>query len=161
MVETTQEFLDKKIYLPGYMILGSAAYQGNKADFDFNLAEPKLTVMPYYLTPRGVDLCVVQASYAIIENLTEQGRFDFDLSKLREIALDGRIRLVELNQKLRRELRLGETVQGRLNLTKFRYGRMPIAKFDFDIGNKAVHGNLVAVIATERVAQRNQDMLRH
>lgn len=158
---TTFKFLSEKVYLPGYMVLGSEDYEKNNGFFDFNLAEPQVIKLPLgYLTPRGTDLCIVQAAYAFVENLVKEGKIDFDISKLRKIILEGRIKLIELNQKFRRDVGLSEKIQGKFTLTGFRLGRIPIAKFDFDLGNKAVSGDLVSVISPYKAIQINQDMLR-
>jgi len=162
--KTTFEFLEKDVYLPGYMFLDKVDYDRNRGIFDFkNVKEPSVTRGPLatYLTPRGLHILISQATYALAEEMIYEDRLEeLNIETLRELALQGRIKITELYQKFRREIGLSKQIQGKVDLTKLRHGKMPIFKFDFDFGNKAIHGNLVAVIARSPTAQLNQYILK-
>ena len=159
---STFEFLKKQVYLPRYMVLDSAAYNANGAEFKFNLREPKVTRgIVNYFTPRGIHICISQAAYALAEYLVSRGELgSLDIPNLRTIALEGRLKITELFQKFRKEIELPESILGRIGLTRLRLGKTPVFKFDFEFGERAVVGNLVSIIAPKPMPQLNQDILK-
>ncbi len=155
------EFMKTRMYLPGYMSVKTLDYRGDHLDFSFVPVEPQVTILSsQYLTPRGMHICISQAVYAFAEELAERGRLGLDVKELRDVYLKGRLKLVEMLHRMRRELETTSTLPGRLNLTKFRQGSMPVIKMDFDIGDNALCGYLVGVIAPRKVSQTNKDILR-
>jgi len=161
--QTTEQFLENEVYLPGYMLLAGADYDKKGGVFTFNLREPLVLkeTFPSYLTPRGLHICVSQASYALVENMIREEIIeDFDILNFRDIFLQGRVKITELYEKFRKEIGLSKIVQGRFDILQFRMGKFPILKLDFDFENKAIHGNLVSVIAPNPVPQTNSDMIR-
>jgi len=158
----TFEFLEQQVYLPGYMTLDSAAYDANGAEFKFNLREPPVTRgIVNYFTPRGLHICISQAGYALVEHLANKGVLgDLDVKNLREIAFEGRLKITDLFQKFRKEVRLSEPISGRIDITRLRLGKMPVLKLDFEFGKRAITGNLVSIIAPKSMSQLNQDILR-
>jgi len=161
-ISNTFEFLEHQIFLPGYMTLASAIYDNNGAKFKFNLKEPKVTRgIVNYFTPRGLHICVSQGAYALVEYLASKGEFgNLDILNLREIALEGRLKITELFQKFRREVGLSEPIPGRIDITRLRLGKTPVLKVNFEFGAKAVTGNLVSIIAPKPMPQLNQNILR-
>ncbi len=159
---STFEFLKKQIYLPRYMTLVSATYGAKDAEFKFNLREPKVTRgIVNYFTPRGIHICISQAAYALAEHLVNRGELgNLDILNLRTIALEGRLKIIELYQKFRKEIELPDSIPGRIDLTRLRLGKAPVFKFDFEFGARAVTGNLVSIIAPKPMPQLNQDILR-
>lgn len=163
-MKTTTQFLTEEVYLPGWMLITAQDYEGSRGVFGFSVKEPQVTRGPLstYLTPRGVHICISQSSYALFEELVQQGRVsDLDIPTLRQYALQGRLKITELYQKFRREISLLQRIRGRMDLIKSRFGKMPIFKIDFVFENRAIEGNLVAVIAPHPAAQLNQDILRN
>jgi len=149
------------MYLPGYMTILNEDYSKGKAWFDFKPVEPQVTVLSdKYLTPRGTHICLSQSSYCFFEKLIEDGGH-FNPEELHQLGFDGRLKLVEFNQRFRKEVKLSEILQGRLELTKLRWGKMPLLKMDFDLGNKSITGNLVGVIAPNPIPQTNRDILKN
>ena len=161
-MDKTIEWLKNKFYLPGYMTLDKADQINKIGYFSFNLVEPPVARIDlHYLTPRGNHICISQASYWLIEQFIELGKIDIlDVEGLRNLTLVGRLKMVELNQKLRKEIKLDEIIQGKLTLTNFRPGKMPLVKMDFDLGERGVIGNLTAVLAPKPVHQINSDIMR-
>jgi hypothetical protein len=188
---TTTEFLAQKVYLPGYMGITSEDYNKDGATFDFRVKEPLVTRgnIVEYLTPRGLHICISQGSYALVENLIREDEFgEWNIETLRESALEGRVKITELNQKFKREIQiahlreillegrvkitelyqkfgkevgLGKPVQGRFNIERFRPGKMPILKLGFSFGNGAIIGKLTSVIAQKPTPQTNADIMRN
>lgn len=159
----TFEFLADEVYLPGYMLIGKADFDRQGATFDFNVREPPVArgSIVDYLTPRGLHICISQAGYALAENMVREGIIEnIDIHALREVLLEGRVKITELYQKFRREVELSKPVQGRFNVSRFRPGKMPILKLDFDFGNRAIAGNLTSVIAPSPQPQTNKDLVR-
>ncbi len=159
----TFKFLEQEVYLPGYMALASADYSGQGGEFIFNVREPKVVRGDFvnYFTPRGLHICVSQAGYALVENMATLGLLgDIDVKGLREIFLEGRVKITELFQRFRREVGLSEPIQGRFDITRLRLGKMPVLKLDFDFAGRAVTGNLVSMITPKPMLQINQDLLR-
>ncbi len=159
----TFEFLQKEVYLPGYMALTLAEYDSNGANFLFKVKEPKVTRgdFVHYFTPRGLHICVSQAGYALVEYLANQKKLrNIDEQVLRKTMLQGRIRIIELFQKFRKEVELSEPIPGRFDISKIRLGKIPILKLDFDFRDGAVTGNLVSLITPIPTPQLNQDILR-
>jgi len=158
-MKTAKQFLEE-MYLPGYMTILSEGYGGNKAWFDFMPVEPQVTVLSdRYLSPRGTHICLSQSSYCFFERLMVDREF-FDPEELQGIGREGRLKLVEFNQRFGREVPLSNNFQGRLVLTKLRHGKIPIVKMDFDLGNRSITGNLTGVIAPNPVTQTNTDIMR-
>lgn len=161
-MKSTFDWLENEAYLPGYMTLVDADQSNKTGYFNFRLVEPPvLKVGLNYLTPRGNHICISQASYWLMEQLTELGKLSLlNVKDLRTIGLDGRLKIVELNQKLRKEIKLDEIIKGKFELTNLRLGKMLLIKMDFDLGERGVIGNLTAVLAPKPVPQLNQDILR-
>lgn len=156
------EFLENRIYLPGYMGIRSCDYSGRSGVFDFTPTEPPVTKVHLdYLTPRGIHIFLSQAGICLTEQLLQEEGFDIGIEEYRILTMDGRMKIVELNQKYRKELKVDGNLQGKLNLTRIRQGKIPVVKLDFDIGNRAVTGNLVCVLASNSVPQANYDILRN
>ena len=159
--ETAFEWLSQ-MYLPGYMTLDSEDYDGRSACFKVRPVEPQVTVLSdKYLTPRGTHIIVSQASYCLFEQLVSRGNLPLTVDELRGVGELGRLKLVEFNQKLRKELPLSGRLEGRFSVTRLRGGAMPVVKMDFDLGNRAITGNLTGVIAPHTVVQANSDILRN
>lgn len=153
------EFLER-IYLPGYMGLKSEDYQGRKGTFDFNPTEPPVARIVNYLTPRGAHVFISQAGLCVVEQVIESEGIGMSVDDFRELTVESRMKIVELNQKYRREVRLDRELQGQMELTTIRWGRLPIIRMEFDISNGAIHGDLIGVLASKPVAQMNGDLLR-
>jgi len=163
-MKTTQEFLAEEIYLPGYMALSAGDYDRKGVSFDFRVKEPPVVRggIVNYFTPRGLHICVSQASYALVEHMVREGLIEgFEIPTLRKTLLEGRVKMTELYQKFRREIELSKPVFGRLDIRKFRKGKIPILKVDFNFANGAITGNLMSVIAPNPVPQTNTDILRN
>ncbi len=159
-MQTALQFL-KKMYLPGFMSVINLDFSDNILYFDFMPVEPRVTVLSdKYLTPRGSHICLSQASYCLFERLIQQKEIA-DTQSVRNIAKQGRLKLVEFNQRFRIEIGLSKTLQGKLTITKLRPGRMPLIKIDFNLANRSITGNLTGVIAPHSVPQTNQDILRN
>ena len=161
---STREFLREEVYLPGYMTLAQEDYDKKGGTFNFNVKEPPVARgnIVHYLTPRGLHICVSQAGYAIVEHMVNEGVLEnLDIETLRDTLLHGRVKITELYQRFRREVELFKPVQGRFDITKLRLGRMPLLKLDFDLGNRAIQGNLVSVIVPCPMPQINSDLLRY
>jgi len=159
---TTKEFLAEKVYLPGFMLVRNEDYEGNKGRFSFAVREPEVArgSIVHYVTPRGLHICISQAGYCFMEEQARSGKLDLSIPELREYLLGGVVKIIELNQRFRREVLLDEMLQGTFILTKYRPGRLHITKFGFDFGNRAIIGDLTAVIAPFPVSQTNSDLLR-
>ncbi len=159
-METRFQFL-KGVYLPGYMGLRTEKYDGRTGIFDFSPTEPPVAAIPVrYLTPRGAHIFISQAGLCLIEDVIETEGFDMDVGDYRELTLDGRMKIVELNSKYRREVGTEEDLEGRMDLTNIRWGRMPMIKMDFDLADGAITGNLVGVLAPKPMPQMNADIIR-
>jgi len=66
-----------------------------------------------------------------------------------------KLRIAELNQRFRKELSL-DPFQGEFTLDKLRTRKKSsLARFSFDMGNRAVTGNLAAMIAQDPVMPTN------
>ena len=162
-IPTAFEFLKNEVYLPGYMTLISADYDLKGGKFEFNIREPKVTRGSFvnYFTPRGLHICVSQAGYALVENMINEGVFEeLNIQALRQIFLQGRVKIIDLYQKFRKEIELSKLIEGRFNITRLRLGKMPVLQLDFDFGNRAVSGNLTSLIVQKPMLQINQDLLR-
>jgi len=161
--ETTFDFLTNKVYLPGYMLIRSADFDKRGATFDFQVREPPVARgdIVHYLTPRGLHICVSQAGYALVENMVETGLFEeIEISALRSLLLGGRVKITELYERFRKEVRLTEKVQGRFDVRKFRFGRMPVLQLDFSFSNSAITGNMLSVVAPMPVRPMNAEVVR-
>lgn len=150
----------KKMYLPGYMTICAQDYDNNKARFDFKPVEPQVTVLSdRYLTPRGSHILLSQGLYCFSEIiLCRTGEYDEDT--LQKIGFEGRLKIVRLDQRFRREIPLDNNVEGRLDLTNSRLGKMPILKFIFNLGSGSITGSIVGVIAPRPMPQTNSSILR-
>ena len=132
-MKTRFEFL-KSLYLPGYMGLQTEDYNGRGATFDFMPTEPPVAAIPIgYVTPRGAHIFISQAGLCLVENVIQTEGFDMSAEDFRQLTMEGRMKIVELNQKYRREVETNRNLQGRMDLTKIRWGKMPMIKIDFDI----------------------------
>ncbi|MDP3917347.1 MAG: hypothetical protein Q8Q42_03600 [Nanoarchaeota archaeon] len=160
MISTTQ-FLES-IYLPGYMTVLNADYSGNVGLFKFKPAEPPVTILSdRYLTPRGTHISLSQGGICFVEQMIHEDKLDdLTIEELRGTTREGRLKLVEFNQRFRREVGLSDSLQGKMILTKHRSGKIPVVRFDFDLGNRSVIGDFTAVIAPHPVPQTNTDILR-
>ena len=160
--KNTFEFIES-LYLPGYMTLTSADYDKKGGTFEFNIKEPPVVRegLVDYFTPRGLHICITQAGVALVENMVKEGKLEYlNLQNFRNIILQGRVKITELYQKWRREVKVKEPIQGRIDITRTRLGKVPILKMDFKFENKSVHGNLTSIIVPNPVPQTNQDILR-
>ncbi len=159
-METRFQFLER-LYLPGYMGLQSEDYDKRSGVFDFTPMEPPVTILSTkYLTPRGAHIFISQAGLCLVEHVLIDEEFDMSIDEYRELTMDGRIKIIELNQKFRREIELDKVLQGRVDLTRIRWGRTPMIKMDFDLANNAITGNLTGVLAPKPMTQMNADILR-
>ena len=151
-----------RLYLPGYMTLVSEDYDGMTGVFGVMPREPPVTVFSStYLTPRGSHIATSQAGFCLVERLMREGLIGFDVGDFRDHTSEGRLKLIELNQRFKRELRLDSPIEGKFTLTHFRPGKIPVVKMDFDLGNRGFVGDLTAVIAPKPVPQMNSDVLRN
>lgn len=159
----TLDFLREQIYLPGFMAIKEYDAYSTGGSFLFNIKEPKVTRGSFinYFTPRGLHICVSQASYAIVENMINEKKLEeLDIQTLRQIFLQGRIKITELYQKFRKEVELGKPISGTFNITQMRLGKTPVMKMDFEFDNGKVEGYLTSLIAPLPMPQLNQDLLR-
>jgi hypothetical protein len=81
------------------------------------------------------------------------------VQEYRELTSQGRMKIIELNQRYRREVSLDRNLQGRNALTRVRWGELPMVKMDFDIANRAISGNLTGVLAPRPMPQLNADIM--
>ena len=188
---TTTEFLAEKVYLPGYMGIRKEDYDKKGAIFTFNVKEPPVARgdIVNYLTPRGLHICISQGSYALVENMVDEGNFgEFDIESFRKMALTGRMKITELNERFRKEIEiaylrnillegrvkitelyqrfgkevlLDKPIRGRFDIKKFRPGKMPVLKLDFSFGEGAITGNLTSVLAPNSMPQINGNLMRN
>ena len=162
-MKTTFDFLADEVYLPGYMALSNPDYGKYWATFDFNVKEPPVARgnIVHYFTPRGLHICVSQVGMALVENMVKEGLVeDISIPEFRNTVLEGRLKITELYQRFRREVGLSKPLPGRIDVARFRRGRIPVLKLNFDFGNRAVNGNLVSVIAPKPTHQLNADLMR-
>ena len=156
-----KQFLNK-IYLPGYVAVLSENHSGRDSYFEFRPVEPPVTVFSdKYVTPRGTHILLSQASFCVVDNLVRSGELPMSSEEYYELGSEGRFKLVEFNQRFRREIRLDDVLQGKLTVTGLRLGRLPFLKIDFDLGSRAISGNLTAMLAPHPVPQTNVDIMRH
>jgi len=161
--ETTAEFLANRVYLPGYMALRQEDYDAKGGTFSFEVREPPVARgnIVDYLTPRGLHICVSQAGYALVENLIREGKAgDMDIEALRRILLSGRVKIGHLNEDFRRGVKLGNLVQARFDIKKFRLRTNSTLELDFDFQNRAVTGYMFSTIESRPVEQMNEDIRR-
>ncbi|MDA3836331.1 MAG: hypothetical protein PF542_01800 [Nanoarchaeota archaeon] len=154
-------FLKEDVYLPGYTTIENFKYDKNRGLFEFNPVE--FLVSPIekidYLTPRGLHLCLSQASYALGEEILNK-ELGGDVSEVRKSLLEGRVKIIELNQKLRKEIKTGEPLFGEVTLRASRRGKTPIYSWEFDFGDKSIYGNMVTIIAQDQMIQTNASLSR-
>ena len=161
--QPTTEFLANEIYLPGYMAIRKEDYDLRGGLFSFDVKEPPVARgdIVHYFTPRGLHICVSQAGYALVEHVAREGLFEgVGVEELRQTLLAGRVKIVELYQKFRREVGLNRVIQGRFDISKFRTGKLSALKLDFAFENGAISGNFLSMISPESVAQTNADIAR-
>jgi len=158
-METRFQFLER-IYLPGYMSLQNEDYDGRSGTFKFRPTEPPVARIVDYLTPRGAHIFISQAGLCVIEQTLETEGFDMSVDKYRAMTFEGRMKIIELNQKYRREVGLDKDLQGRMDLTKIRWGKLPLIKMEFDLANGAIMGELIGILASRPMTQTNADILR-
>lgn len=161
--ESVQCFLANKVYLPGYMTLRKEDYNGNSGFFSFDVKEPLVARgnIVHYVTPRGLHICISQAGYALTENMAKDGRLgEQDVKTLRETLLQGRVKIIELNERFRKEIRLGGEIQGKFEILRYRMGKLPMIEFSFDFDNRAISGSLISVIAPAPVTSLNSNVTR-
>ncbi len=148
------------MYLPRYMSVMAVESRKESMTFDFVPVEPQVTVLSsQYMTPRGAHVCVSQAVYAFAEEIAPR-LFGIDVKKLREVYLGGRLRLRKILFDHKKELETDGTFPGRLDLIRFRPGRIPYIEMNYDLGDGALVGFITGVIAPQTVPQTNQDILR-
>jgi hypothetical protein len=159
-VKSAIEFL-RKMYLPGYMVIKNQNYGNNKqAWFNFQPVEPQVTVLSdKYLTPRGAHIFLSQGLYCFAEQIIPSSGYCSN-NELQQLGFEGRLKMVEINERFKKEIELSNIVQGRIILTKMRMGKMPIIKFNFDLGERGIVGDLTCVIAPKSLPQTNYDILR-
>ena len=157
-MKTRFDFL-RELYLPGYMGLLTEDYDKRTAIFNFTPTEPHVFKAANYLTPRGAHIFISQAGLCLIENILVEEGFNMSVEEYRALTSEGRMKIVELNQKYRKELGLNRELQGRVDLTGIRWGKLPMVKLNFDIGEHAITGNLIGVLAPRPVPQTNSDIL--
>ncbi|MCD4666877.1 hypothetical protein K8R47_03640 [archaeon] len=159
-MESIFQFL-KKLYLPGYMGLLTENYNQKSAVFDFAPTEPPVTILSTeYFTPRGAHIFISQAGFCLMEHILKTEKFDMNIEDYRDLTMQGRMKIIELNQRYRKELKLDDYLQGKLNLTKIRWGKRPLVKIDFDISNRSITGNLTCILAPEPIIPINADICR-
>ena len=128
----------------------------------FNPTEPPVTILSTkYMTPRGAHIFISQAGLCLVEYVLANECFDMSTQEYRELTIDGRMKIVELNQRFRREIALDRGLQGRVDLTRIRWGKLPMILMDFDLANHAITGNLIGVLAPKPMPQMNADILRN
>ena len=155
------QFLNR-YYLPSYVTVVNHNHDGRNSFFEFRPVEPPVTIFSdAYVTPRGTHIMVSQASFCVVDNLVRSGELPMSPEEYYELGLKGRFKLVEFNQRFRREIGLDDVLQGKLTVTGLRLGRLPFLKIDFDLGSKAISGSLTAMIAPHPVHQTNADIMRH
>jgi len=158
---TRFEFLEQ-VYLPRYMGLLTEDYAGQSGVFDFKPTEPPVARIPIeYLTPRGVHIWLSQTGLCVIEHVLETGGFDMPIDEYRDLTMQGRLKIVALNQRFRKEVSAKNNLQGKMDLTRIRWGNMPMVKMEFDIANRAITGDLTGVLAPHPVPQTNTDIIRN
>jgi len=160
-METRFKFLER-LYLPGYMGLRTEDYNKRRGVFEFTPTEPPVTILSTkYMTPRGAHIFISQAGLCLVEYILDNEGFDMSVQEYRELTMDGRMKIVELNQRFRREIALDKSLQGKVDLTKIRWGKLPMIIMDFDLANSAITGNLIGVLAPKPMPQMNADILRN
>jgi hypothetical protein len=135
-------------------------YDKRSSVFEFRPTEPPVCRVVNYLTPRGVHIFISQAGLCLVEQVLVDGNYDMSIEDYRRLTVEGRMKIVELNEKFRREIPLNKGLQGRLDLTKLRWGKLPMIGINFDIENGAIRGNLIGVLAPRPMPQMNADILR-
>ncbi|MBU0957211.1 MAG: hypothetical protein KKF56_00195 [Nanoarchaeota archaeon] len=159
-METRFDFF-KGIYLPEYFGLLTEDYDGRTGVFDFKPIEPQVSIFSErYLTPRGAHIFISQAGFCLVEHVLETEEFPMSVEEYRELSIQGRMKIIELNQRYRREVGTNSNLQGRMDLTKVRGGTMPMIKIDFDLAGRAITGSLTGVLAPKPVPQMNADIVR-
>lgn len=160
-MNSTLDFLREDVYLPGWMTLQDFYPKGREADFTFNPAEPEVTRFNLgYVTPRGLHITLSQAGFCLVERVAEEEGL-VKGSDLRSLIIEGRLKIVQLDQKFRREVPLAERLQGRMRVDKIRKGRIPFIGLTFNFEGNAIKGYLGGVIAPRSVPQKNYDILRN
>jgi len=155
------DFLRDDLYLPGFMTLLAANYDGREMEFDFHPAEPRVTrISLEYFTPRGTHITLSQAGYCLVERTAEE-RGIIQPGELRGLLEGARLKIVELNQKFRREVKLADVLRGRMEVARFREGRIPTVQVKFDFANRGITGEMIGMIAPKATPQMNAEILRN
>lgn len=159
---TAPQFLADDIYLPGWMLVQSVDYSKDSGVFTFSPREPEVArgSIVSYVTPRGLHVLISQAAYCLMENQAEEGRLNIPTQDLRKLLLGSRVKITELYERFRREIEMLGSIEGKVTLTTLRLGRIPIARFDFDFGERAIVGNLTTAIAHNPITPINADVVR-
>jgi hypothetical protein len=158
-METRFQYL-KRLYYPGYMGLLTEDYSKRSGVFGFMATEPPVFRAADYLNPRGAHIFISQGGICLVENVLVEEGFDMSVEDYRKLTAEGRLKIIELNQRFRREIGIGGNLVGRLDITGIRWGRMPMVKINFDIQNSSITGNLIGVLAPRPVNQTNSDIWR-
>ena len=158
-MKSALQFLEE-MYLPGFLSVLDLDFSGNTAWFNFMPVEPQVTILSdQYLTPRGTHISLSQSSYCFCEEIIRRKEY-MELAQIRNMGTTGRLKIVEFNQRFRAETKLNQILQGKLIISRFRWGKMPVVKMDFDLNEQAIAGDLTGVIAPHPVRQTNVDILR-
>jgi hypothetical protein len=161
MPTTTLDFMGRKMYLPGWMSVSSASYDRNSLIFGFTPMEPQITTLSErYMTPRGAHISISQAAYVLLEELAVRGQLPLDLEQIRQVYLGGRLKLTDINFRMRREVGVGSPSIGRLELSRLRLGGTPFLKMHYDLAERAITGELIGMLAPDSRPQLNQGILR-
>lgn len=157
--QTRFQFIES-LYYSGYMSLLSGEQDKRVAEFSFIPREPPVSpVSAKYFTPRGSHITISQAGLYLIENILVEEGLDITPEQYRTLTREGRMKIVELNQKFRKTLGLKEPLEARLMLKNIRWGKMPMVKVDFDLGDRGFYGNFTAVLEPIPVPQMNEDIM--
>jgi len=160
-MKSALEFLEKEVYLQGYMTIEKFEFFNHTGFFQFKPIEFLVSHLESidYLTPRGLHLCLSQSTYVLGEELSKKNSEQNQII-LRNALLEGRVKIIELNQRFRKEIKTKQILEGELNLTNSREGRIPLYTWNFNFGNKSIYGNMITVIAPKPTPQTNKDLTR-
>lgn len=154
----SKEFLSK-VYKPGFMTIEEIIINDKKAMFTFKSLEPEVVKLSKeYLTPRGTHITASQAAYILLE--TSSSKFDLKLNSFRELFLDARMKLYEFYARFTKEVDLGIVYEGSIELSKFRKGKNPLVRLDYELADRAVSGFMSGMLVDKPVRQTNQNILR-
>ena len=164
MVEYKRNVMDslRRLYLPGYIVLQNGGdFEENEGFFKVNPVEPPVTIYSdRYLTPRGTHIIASQAGIVLLDYFIRRGSIGLDSSEFLDFAESGRLKIVEFNQRFRREIGLDLELDARFTLEKYRPGRIPLVCINFNLGNRDIVGDIVGVLSPYPVRQTNTDILK-